>query len=137
MQNYVIAETWNGEGYSFQNKAYLKQFESDEQAQEFIRTTFNTNEKAEDWNVTEEQGKITFENEDGDAGTYQWHNAPADLYGVEIWTNVNEVQVHNEQGYKSALEYAIEQADEDEEIDEESPFISAYESEYDYQFIVL
>ena len=131
---YAIATTWNGCGYSYQNKCYLKEFNSDEDAQKYILEQFHENERVELYDVTTEKGAILF---DGglDQGSYQWIRINDDIYGAVILCNINDVCLVNKNEYQDMLKDALEQADSDDEIDEENPFIGAYGGEYDYQFI--
>lgn len=136
---YIIATTWNGEGYSYQNKAELKEFESDSHAQEYIRQQFNNNESAERYDVIETDGKILFDNGE-DQGTWQWIKAEDNAYGVAIMCNINEVEVYDRDGYFALLDDVIADADPDEVEEIESKdnvFLNAYQGEYDYQFLKL
>ena len=134
---YIIATTWNGEGYSYQNKAELKQFESDADAQKYILQKFNDTEDVEQYEVEDTEGRIAFDNGE-DQGSYQWIKASADVYGVAIKCNVNEVSVLNKQEYFALLGEVISEADP-EEVDEmestDDVFLSAYGLDDDYQFI--
>lgn len=134
---YIIATTWNGEGYSYQNKAELKQFESDADAQKYILEQFADNENEERYEVEVTKGRVSFDNGE-DQGSYQWIKAPEDIYGVAIRCNVNEVEVCNEKQYSDLLDNVIAEADPDEVAEIESNeevFLNAYEGDYDYQFI--
>lgn len=134
---YIIATTWNGEGYSYQNKAELKQFESDADAQKYILEQFADNENEERYEVKVTKGRVSFDNRE-DQGSYQWIKAPEDIYGVAIRCNVNEVEVCNEKQYSDLLDNVIAEADPDEVAEIESNeevFLNAYEGDYDYQFI--
>ena len=136
---YIIATTWNGEGYSYQNKAEMKEFDSDSHAQEYIRQQFNNNESAERYDVTETDGKILFDNGE-DQGTWQWIKAEDNAYGVAIMCNINEVEVYDRDGYFALLDDVIADADPDEVEEIESKdnvFLNAYQGEYDYQFLKL
>lgn len=131
---YVIATTWNGEGYSYQNIAELKEFESDKDAQDHILHQFNENERVDLYEVSEEEGRVNFDDGD-DQGSWQWIKADADTYGAVIICNINDVCVVNKEEYEEMLKDALAQSDPDDEISEENPFIGAYGGEYDYQFI--
>jgi|688.fasta_scaffold45832_16 hypothetical protein len=130
---YVIVHTWNGEGYSSGNTAEVMEFSSDDKAQQYIveQAQQEANALAE---FTEEWGNVSFD-DDEDQGSVQWFAFTTDTYGVVIRTNVNEAQLVNEQEYHEQLKAALAQADPEEEVEDENPFISAYDGEYDYQFI--
>lgn len=136
---YIIATTWNGEGYSYQNRAELKEFNSDSDAQNYILSQFNENENVERYEVVETEGRISFDNGE-DQGSWQWIKAPKDVYGVAIRCNVNEVEVCNEREYFALLDNVISEAD-NEEVEEiesnDNVFLNAYQGDYDYQFIKL
>lgn len=136
---YIIAHTWNGQGYSHMNKAELKEFNSDTEAQTYIKEKFQQEEGLEDYEVTEEHGRIVFDNGENQ-GSWQWLKADFNTYGVAIICNVNEVEVYTEEEYNAKLDEAIEQANPEdvEDIgDRDNAFIPAYEEDFDYQFIGL
>jgi hypothetical protein len=130
---YVIVHTWNGEGYSWKNTAEVMEFSSDDKAQQYIveQAHDEADALAE---FTEEWGNVSFD-DDEDQGSVQWFAFTPETYGVVIRTNVNEVQLVNEQEYHEQLKVAIAQADPEDAVDEESPFINGHDGEYDYQFI--
>jgi hypothetical protein len=134
MAKYIITETWNGEGYSYENKAYLMDFNSDAEAQAHIESLVQ--EDAE--NVKASKGMVFYEiGEDGGWYTYTPYQ---DQYGVVILCNVNisEPYIVTEEQFLRFYEQAVDQADPDEEIEEgDEVFIGAYDDEYDYMFIKL
>jgi hypothetical protein len=132
MAKYIIIETWNGEGYSYENKASLMDFNSDTEAQAHIESLVQ--EDAE--NVKASKGMVFYEvGEDG--GWYTWTPYEGQ-YGVVILCNANEPYIVNEEQFLRFYDQAVEQADPDEEIEEgDEVFIGAYDDEYDYAFIKL
>lgn len=134
---YAIIETWNGEGYSSENLAYTEDYNSDAEAQQVLRYLFSNQSNAT--NVVESNGLIAYDKHD-DSGTFQFIKNAESIYGVLIFTNVNEVHViTDKKDWLHKLNIAVQQSDPDEtdEIDLSSDniFIGAYEGEYDYQFI--
>jgi hypothetical protein len=133
MKQYIVIDTWNGEGYSTENGTQIKIFDS-------INNFHNNKIFAEQYAELEatrqlpypvserfkDEGVTTFITSDTtifgwtiggegyeDHGTYQVHELPEDAYAVMIRTNVNEVDILN------ALEYAdwIEELSSDFEAD--------------------
>lgn len=150
MEKYIIATTWNGEGYSEASNAELKSFASDSEAEAYIWERF----KADDcpngdvnyWEFAtterqEDRTKIIFGNKKYDSGTWQYIKATPDVFGVIAQTNVNEVILCTEREYEDALRNAIDDSDPEDELDydiaigESRQFIAT--SEYDLQFVKL
>lgn len=134
---YAIIQTWNGEGYSYENIAEIKEFKNDSEAKKYLHELFAEQINA---NVLKEtKTSIHFEIGD-DQGSFSHISNAEKLLGVMIETNINEVYtIRNKKDWRDKLSYAIGQADP-EEVDElnladDRIFISAYESDYDYQFI--
>jgi hypothetical protein len=134
---YAIIETWNGEGYSSENLAYIKEFNNDSEAQNYLESLVQIQTGAED--IESSLGCITYEKGD-DQGSFTFIRNAENLYGVVILTNVNEVVIiRNKKDWSAKLNIAIQQCQEDEldEIDlsDDNIFIGAYDGDYDYQFI--
>ncbi len=134
---YAIIETWNGEGYSFQNLAYIEEFNSDAEAQQKLRDLIAIESDAE--NIVESDGIITYDKHD-DSGTFQFIKNAESIYGVVILTNVNEVvAIRNKKDWLAKINIAVQQSDSDEtdelDLSSDNIFIGAYEGDYDYQFI--
>lgn len=134
---YAIIETWNGEGYSSENLAYIVEHNSDAKAQQRLKDLLTIQSDAT--NIIESDGLITYEKGD-DQGSFTFIRNAEKLYGVVILTNVNEVvAIRNKKDWSAKLNIAVQQGD-DEELDEldlsdNNIFIGAYEGDYDYQFI--
>ncbi len=134
---YAIIETWNGEGYSSENLAYIVEHNSDAKAQQRLKDLLTIQSDAT--NIIESDGLITYEKGD-DQGSFTFIRNAENLYGVVILTNVNEVvAIRNKKDWSAKLNIAVQQGD-DEELDEldlsdNNIFIGAYEGDYDYQFI--
>ena len=134
---YAIIETWNGEGYSFENLAYIKEFNNDSEAQTHLESLVQIQTGAE--NIESSLGCISYE-KNGDQGSFMFIRNAEKLYGVVIFCNVNEVHpfVSKKQFHKFIGEAIIlSDPEEFDEIDlsDDSIFIGAYQGEYDYQFI--
>ena len=134
MKQYIVIDTWNGEGYSTENGTQIKIFDSinnfdnnkilAEQYAELEATRQLPYPVSERFN--DEKVVIQYDTDDitifgwtigseryEDHGTYQAHPLQSDAYAVMIRTNVNEVDILN------ALEYAdwIEELSSDFEAD--------------------
>lgn len=134
---YAIIETWNGEGYSSENLAYIKEFNNDSEAQNYLESLMQIQTGAKD--IESSLGCITYEKGD-DQGSFTFIRSAENIYGVVILTNVNElVVIRNKKDWSAKLNIAIQQCQEDEldEIDlsDDNIFIGAYDGDYDYQFI--
>lgn len=134
---YAIIETWNGEGYSSENLASIKEFDNDSVAQNYLESLVHFQTGAE--NIESTNGCITYE-KCGDQGSFMFIRNAEKLYGVMIFCNVNEVHpILSKKQFHKLISGAITLSDP-EEFDEinlgnDSIFIGAYQGEYDYQFI--
>jgi hypothetical protein len=136
---YAIISTWNGEGYSYLNTAEILHFKDDAEAQKHLRTLYESNNDTQDFEVQETEGVLRYENME-DSGSYIWLRDPQKIFGVVIYTNVNEINIIlNAKEWRNHVAAAIKQADPEDvcEIDlsEKSFFIAGHNSDYDYQFI--
>lgn len=157
MKKYIVIDTWNGEGYSYQNGTEIKRFESKVSAERYaeaeatkqlpypISERFDS-EKVVRW-IDNEITKIGYSiNEE--YGTYQVHPLPEDAYAVMIKTNVNEVVILTEEQYKNKIEWLLSEFEENYESSEEEEyfqyedngdlFVACFDSQdYDYQFRLI
>jgi hypothetical protein len=134
---YAIIETWNGEGYSSENLAYIVEHDSDSRAQQRLIDLISIQSNAA--NIIESDGLITYEKGD-DQGSFSFIRNAEKLYGVVILTNVNEVvPIYNKKDWTAKLNIAVQQCDSDEldelDLSDNNIFVGAYEGDYDYQFI--
>jgi hypothetical protein len=134
---YAIIETWNGEGYSSENLAYIVEHDSDSRAQQRLEDLVSIQSNAA--NIIESDGLITYEKGD-DQGSFSFIRNAEKLYGVVILANVNEVvPIYNKKDWSAKLNIAVQQCDSDEldelNLSDNNIFIGAYEGDYDYQFI--
>jgi len=136
---YVIVETWNGEGYSSENLASIKEFDNDSVAQNYLESLVHFQTGAE--NIESSNGCITYEKGD-DQGSFVFIRNAELIYGIMILTNVNEVHpLLSKKDWLKHLAHAFQQSDPDEtdelDLNDESIFIGAYNDDYDYQFVKL
>jgi hypothetical protein len=134
---YAIIETWNGEGYSSENLAYIEEHNSDAMAQQKLIELSIMQSCAE--NIELSLGCISYE-KDGDQGTFTFIRNAEELYGVVIYCNVNEVYpIKSKKEFHKLISDAIRLSDPEEfdeiNLGDDSIFIGAYQGEYDYQFI--
>jgi hypothetical protein len=133
---YAIIETWNGEGYSFQNLARIENYNSDAEAQQRLRDLIAIQTDAK--NIVESDGLITYDIHD-DNGTFQFIKNAESIYGVVILTNENEAIPCDKKRWRKFRTEALAQCNPDDidELDLSSDdfFIGAYENDYDYQFV--
>jgi len=135
---YAIIETWNGEGYSSENLASIKEFDNDSIAQKYLESLVHFQTGAE---IIEKRiGYISYTKNNDDYGSFVFIRNAELLYGVLIYTNVNEIiTILNKKEWRKNLSEAIKQCDPDEldEIDlsDNNIFIGGYNSDYDYQFV--
>jgi len=134
---YAIVETWNGEGYSSENLAYIRKFKNDLEAQNYLESLVQIQTGAE--NIESSLGCISYEKGE-DQGSFTFIRNAEKLYGVMIFCNVNEVHpIKTLKEWHKRICGAITLSNP-EELDEinlsdDSIFIGAYEGDYDYQFI--
>jgi hypothetical protein len=134
---YAIVETWNGEGYSSENLAYIKEFNNDSEAQNYLESLVKIQTGAED--IESSLGCISYE-KDCDQGAFTFIRNAEELYGVMIYCNVNEIHpIKSKKEFHKLISSAITLSNPEEfdeiNLSDDSIFIGAYQGEYDYQFI--
>lgn len=139
-KNYAIISTWNGEGYSYLNTAEVLEFQDDEAAQNHLRQLLETEHEQQDLEDIEETEGVLSYTTGEDSGSYRWVREPEKFFGVVIYANTNEFHlILNAKQWRNRVAEAIKQAYPEEvceiDITEKSFFISAHDSDYDYQFI--
>jgi hypothetical protein len=128
---YVIAKTWNDEGYPYDNKAYIKDFLNENDVRAYIASLFPTGADIL------MDGNRADDDVNDYAGSYEWHQYTGQ-YGVVILPQLNEVLLLDKEAFDAMYKDAVEQADPEGEIKQgDEVFIGAYEGEYDYMFIKL
>lgn len=155
MKKYIIAETWNGEGFSYQNKVEVKEFETVADVKAHLELLMKGQGDSIDpedflgelvpWKIKWDGLSLCYTNGEDD-GSFQAIELQPDTYGVIIQTNINNVEQVDLVTWNDRIEAALDQANpEDMEEDPESyeldedgcMFVSCYEGEYDEQFIKL
>jgi hypothetical protein len=133
---YIIAITWNGEGYSYLNTAEIKEFALESDVKSYIMKQFLDSQDANKLEVVLTPNSIHY-NDGENQGSLIFFKANKNTFGVSILCNINEVKVLNKKQYAEQLAEAIAQADPDdlEQENELTPFYAAYDGDYDYQFI--
>ena len=139
MSKYIIIQTWNGEGYSYQNKAEVKEFAKPSDARDHIFSLLRTEDCIEATITSSpEEGCITYEGENQDSGTYQYRLLQEGDYGVVITCNINEAIVVDKDDFEHQYSEALsESAINDGDVETEDGFVFVSGGEYDYSFIVL
>ena len=136
---YAIISTWNGEGYSYLNTAEVLEFQDDEAAQKHLRKLFEAEHEKQYFDVEETKGLLSYTT-GIDSGSYVFVRDPQKIFGVVIYTNINEVHfILNAKEWRNHVAAAIKQADPEDvceiDITEKNFFIAGHNSDYDYQFI--
>ena len=146
VNEYLIIETWNGEGYSYENDAAV--FKTNDTAKRIAHNSLKSIPEyfiigegcGEDgldinYNKIGETYKITYEFE-GDNGSISILPYKGQ-YGVMIMCETNEYTIFNtKEEYDNAYQEAVELADtEDYQIGD--MFIDAYKDDYSRQFKIF
>ena len=139
MKKYAIISTWNGEGYSYLNTAEILEFQNDEAAQKHLRKLFEADHDLEDFAITEGRGFFQYSNGE-DTGSFEWVSNAEQIYGLVIYTNVNEINVTlTSKEWANYLADAIKQSNPEDfnelDLSQKIFFIAAHNNDYDYQFI--
>ena len=146
VNEYLIIETWNGEGYSYDNDAAI--FKTDDTAKRIAHNSlksilgyFNIGEgRGEDgldinYNKVGKEYKITytFEDDSGSISVLPYQGQ----YGVMIKCEINEYTIFNtKEEYDKAYQEAVELADP-EEYQLGDMFMHACKDDYSRQFKLL
>jgi len=94
MKKYVIVTTWNGEGYSEENKIVCIVECLPSEIKQITRLTLAQNEDigtVADCEELEKENGFVFSSTGGDDGTYQFFELTEELHSFMIDINVNEV----------------------------------------------
>lgn len=138
---YAIVSTWNGEGYSFQNKLEEifagSYYTALKRAEELMYET-----QGQEIKVQERDGGFIFNfiDSEEDHGSFQAIPLEDDSYGIIISCMENEVEVLNKLDYHKKLEEAILNSDpemlDDDDFEGFTVFVHDLDG-YDLQFIEL
>lgn len=141
VNEYLIIETWNGEGYSYENDAAI--FKTDDTAKRIAHNSLksvlgegygedgldiNYNKISKEYKIT-----YTFEDDYGSINVLPYQGQ----YGVMIKCEINEYTTFNtKEEYDKAYQEAVELADpEDYQLGD--MFIHACKDDYSRQFKIL
>jgi len=146
-KKFAIITTWNGEGYSYQNKLvevveYSFLALAKIKCYELIESVEISSLRPNEYEIGDLENGFTWTiKEDDNSGSYQAFEITEDLYGFVVLTNINDVIPCTKEAFEELKAHAIEQADEDDldedELKDNEFFIGAYDGDYDYQFIKL
>lgn len=153
MENYIVIDTWNGEGYSDKNGTEIKRFKSKVSAEQYAETEA-TRQLPYPISIRHSHEKIVYEDGifgfaiDEDYGTYQVHPFPEDAYAVMIRCNVNEVDILTEEQYNNEIKDLLSEFEEDYDTSEREDFFYYEDNgdlfvacfgnqDYDYQFRLI
>ncbi len=107
MQNeYIVIDTWNGDGYSTENGVEIKTFSSRVEAVEHAKKRRDEQIKIDLGDKINEFGDYYFgwgDDEYGDHGSYQVHRLKENYFAVEIVTNINFVRFLTKKEYKQRI----------------------------------
>lgn len=147
MKKYAIVDTWNGEGYSYQNKI-LHIINDDAQplehckklALEQITHDLDVGESKED-SIEVTDSAVIYNPMEDDFGAIHFVELHNDSFAIEMRCNVNEIFVLTEDEYKHSLSEAVKNADQDDiddlDLSSDRVFIGAYSHAYDRQFEII
>ena len=158
MKKYIVIDTWNGEGYSYNNGVDTKQFQYKKSAfkHAYKRVLSNAGDVSEDvhrysheklnhelWEVVKRDADgdgFYWETYDDNAGSYQVFEIK-DAYAIMILCNTNEVSLLTKKEYEERVSQLNEEYGEDleeyySEEDNGDSFYCAIE-DYDFQFRLI
>jgi hypothetical protein len=158
MKKYIVVDTWNGDGYSYENGVDTKQFQYKKAAFKYAyqRVLSNAGDVSDDvcrysdekptehWKPvkrgTDGDG-FYFETYDDNCGSYQvWETK--DAYAIMIQCNVNDVTMLTKEEYKEHIEeldamYGSDLEEYCETDDNGDKFYCSLVDDYDYQFRLI
>jgi hypothetical protein len=137
--HYALIETWNGEGYSTDNKARRIKLSPSEVSVFLANKVAELKKLGFRVRASKRRKKyISYCDDEDNYGTVQLKAITNDdIWGVVIMTNINDCRLVDWKMYHIMLGQALEQSDPKEKISRRNPFIGAYNEYYDYQFIEL
>lgn len=163
MKQYIVINTWNGDGYSDHNGNQIEFFDNKISAERYaeLEATKELVYPVSDRFNNEEVIHHTFDKDDvtifswtsgndayEDHGTYQVHPLQSDAYAVMIRCNVNEVDILTEEQYNNEIEEISSEFLEDYDSSEKEDyfyyedngdlFIQCFGGQdFDYQFRLI
>jgi len=149
MKKYIVIDTWNGEGYSYNNGVDTKQFQYKKSAMNYAYKRVLSNVDGNKDEVWREQSHSAeglddgfyFTNYNDDSGSYQVHEIK-DAYAIMIQCNTNEVFMLKEKEFNDKISEVDEAYGEDLEDysdtdDNGDKYYCSLVDDYDYQFRLI
>tara|TARA_R110002153_G_C12972807_1_gene461530 strand:- start:63 stop:509 length:447 start_codon:yes stop_codon:yes gene_type:complete len=145
MKKYIVIDTWNGEGYSYNNGVDTKKFQYKKSAMKHAyKCVLRQTEDAHDVQEYEKEyldDGYYWETYNDDAGSYQVHEIK-DAYAVMIQCNTNEVYMLNEKEFNDKIseldeEYGEDLEDYSDTDDNGDKYYCSLVDDYDYQFRLI
>lgn len=137
MKKYIIIETWNGEGYSEENRiTEIIELKNDAQALQYCSKLAAESQQPAEFEAMED--RIIFTKED-DAGAFHFRELKDEHFAVSILCNVNSLVLHTKEEYENRIYEQNKQALEEACNGEGRHFFGAGEfyDDYDVQFEVI
>tara|TARA_R110000850_G_scaffold124268_1_gene242445 strand:- start:19 stop:465 length:447 start_codon:yes stop_codon:yes gene_type:complete len=145
MTKYIVIDTWNGEGYSYNNGVDTKKFQYKKSAMKHaykcvLRQTEDANDVQEYEKEYLDDGYY-WETYNDDAGSYQVHEIK-DAYAVMIKCNTNEVYMLNEKEFNDKISvldlmYGEDLEDYSDTDANGDKYYCSLVDDYDYQFRLI
>ena len=154
MKKYIVVDTWNGDGYSYENGVDTKFFNDRNKAFEWAykRALSNAGDEKDDVHQYSDEKYFKekaysngdgyyFETYDDNSGSYQvWETK--DAYAIMIQCNVNDVTMLTKEEYEEHIEeldamYGGDLEEYCETDDNGDKFYCSLVDDYDYQFRLI
>lgn len=154
MKKYIVVDTWNGEGYSYNNGVDTKFFNDRNKAFQWAykRALSNAQDVADDVHQYSDEEYFKekaysngdgyyFDSYDDNAGSFQVFEIK-DAYAIMIQCNVNDVTMLTKEEYEERVsqlnkEYGEDLEEYSETDDNGDLFYSCLVDDYDYQFRLI
>ena len=156
---YIVIDTWNGNGFSFDNGTHIKTFPTKKQALKFAKENRDHYIKEMEYTPYQVDNNVFGygDEEIGDYGSFQVYELSDNDYAIEIIVNVNEVFILTKEQYEQRIKELNEEVFEsmfkamtlpnfhaptdieeyiDIHEDNNEPFYHGV-NEYDYQFRII
>ena len=158
MKKYIVVDTWNGDGYSYENGVDTKQFQYKKSAFKYAykRVLSNAGDDPDDvcrysdekpteyWTPIKRDADgdgFYFDTYDDNSGSYQvWETK--DAYAIMIQCNVNDVTMLTKEEYEEQIKeldamYGSDLEEYCETDDNGDKFYCSLVDDYDYQFRLI
>ena len=139
--SYLVIDTWNGMGYSTENGVEIKQFDDKQEAIDWAFNRCFDQSQNEHKKMSIIKNGYAWEDEEGDAGTYQVIETK-DIYAVVIRCNINDVETLTKEEYCNKIQELNKLYGEHLEyflsVDKNGDrFYHSHIDSFDYQFRLL